>query len=546
MKVIIEVSFFLLVIIFIVIGYFWGKKKKLTLFDLSAEKEYIDIEWASKYFYNRLEVDKDHYNIITDKISNDLDFDDVFRKIDRTISKIGQQYFYYKLRFIKSNSNDLSKFTQLVTIFKDNVDIRDNCWKELSKLNSNDNYYFESLFNDDIIYKPKILILCISLNLCMIAILLLSFIFHQIILFIIPIFITNSFLHYRNKSLVNYYLTSIAEFSKALKSAKKICKIEKIKNHFIDFPFLNNLTQIHNKIKFISVEKNLNNDFLALFWVFIELIKITLNVEVIIFYSLIKSIIKYRKEMNELFIFLGEVDVSISVSALYLSGYNLCNPIFENSKNISFKNLYHPLIINCVTNSLELNEKSLLLTGSNMSGKTTFIRSFALNSIFAQTVNISFSSYFKSPYFILSTSIRTQDNINTNTSYYLDEVLTIKGFIDAISEDEPHLFILDEIFKGTNTIERIAIGKSVLSYLNQGRNFVFVSTHDIELADLLGNDNFTLYHFSENISADNLVFDHKIKSGKLQKRNAIKILDLYNYPKSIIIDAIRIVKDSEI
>src|ERR1035437_4985083 len=144
----------LLIVIFSIIIYFIYKKKKSLLIDLSFEKEYIDIELASKYFYNRLEFDKDHYNIITDKISNDLDFDDVFRKIDRTISKIGQQYFYYKLRFIKSNSEDLSKFTKLVTLFKDNVEIRDNCRKELTKLNSNDNYYFESLFNDDIIYKP--------------------------------------------------------------------------------------------------------------------------------------------------------------------------------------------------------------------------------------------------------------------------------------------------------------------------------------------------------------------------------------------------------
>ena len=536
----------LIVVICSIFAYYFYKKKKPTLVDLTIEKESIDIELASKYFYNRLEFDKDYYNIITDKISNDLDFDDVFKKIDRTTSNIGQQYFYYKLRFIKSKSKDLSEFTKLVALFKDNENIMDNCRKELSKLSSNDNYYFESLFNDEIIYKPHIFKLCILLNAGIVGVFLLYFILPKIILLLMPLFITNLFLHYRNKSLVNYYLTSIAEFSKALRSAKKISKIVEIKNHFIDFHFLNNLTHIHNKIKFISIEKQLNNDILALLWLLIELIKIAFNVEVIVFYSFIRGIIKYKKEMNELFIFLGEIDVSISVSALYSSGYDLCNPIFENSKNISFKNMYHPLIKSCVTNSLDLNEKSLLLTGSNMSGKTTFIRSFALNSIFAQTINIAFSTYFKSPYFILCTSIRAQDNINTNTSYYLDEVLTIKEFIDVISEDEPHLFILDEIFKGTNTIERIAIGKSVLSYLNQGRNFVFVSTHDTELADLLKNDNFTLYHFSENISNDNLVFDHKIKNGKTQNRNAIKILDLYNYPKSILVDANRIVKDSEL
>src|ERR1035437_11014598 len=113
----------LLIVIFSIIIYFIYKKKKSLLIDLSFEKEYIDIEMASKYFYNKLEFDKDYYNIITDKISNDLDFDDVFKKIDRTTSNIGQQYFYYKLRFIKSKSKDLSEFTKLVALFKDNENI---------------------------------------------------------------------------------------------------------------------------------------------------------------------------------------------------------------------------------------------------------------------------------------------------------------------------------------------------------------------------------------------------------------------------------------
>ena len=96
---------------------------------------------------------------------------------------------------------------------------------------------------------------------------------------------------------------------------------------------------------------------------------------------------------------------------------------------------------------------------------------------------------------------------------------------------------MDEIFKGTNTIERISGGKAILSYLNKEKHTVLVSTHDIELTELLVKDNYDLYHFSEKIEDNNLFFDHKIKPGKLKTRNAIKILDLYKYPSEIIKEA---------
>ena len=95
---------------------------------------------------------------------------------------------------------------------------------------------------------------------------------------------------------------------------------------------------------------------------------------------------------------------------------------------------------------------------------------------------------------------------------------------------------MDEVFKGTNTIERIASAKAILSYLNRKENIVVVSTHDIELADMLDNE-YDLYHFTEIVENNELHFDHSIKAGQLRTRNAIKILELSNYPADIIREA---------
>jgi len=136
-------------------------------------------------------------------------------------------------------------------------------------------------------------------------------------------------------------------------------------------------------------------------------------------------------------------------------------------------------------------------------------------------------------------AIRISDDLMNDRSYYFEEVMTIKEMIVESKSGDLNLFLLDELFKGTNTVERISAGKAVLSSLNDENNIVFVSTHDIELADLL-KDEYDLYHFSEMVDHKTVAFDYKLKEGKLKTRNAIRILQINDYPESIIKEAIEI------
>ncbi len=95
-----------------------------------------------------------------------------------------------------------------------------------------------------------------------------------------------------------------------------------------------------------------------------------------------------------------------------------------------------------------------------------------------------------------------------------------------------NLFLLDELFKGTNTVERISSGKAVLSYLNRDENLVVVSTHDIELIELLSKT-YNYFHFAESVENDLLTFDYKLKQGKSMNTNAIRILEINKFPEEI-------------
>jgi len=504
----------------------WGYPKKERHFNFYS---------IGQYFKNNFHK-KDSFHIISDRTANDLDIDAVFKFIDRTVSKIGQQFLYYKLRTVQ-NIDSLNNFDTLTNLFATDKDLRLKCQLILYKISANSNYDFELLINKKPIEKPNYLKYIYGLSVLSVLAILLGFINPVFFLMLLPIFAVNIALHYKNKQNVNSYINAINQLNRSLSVGQQLAKFDKIKSHFKELSFLKKISKIKLKTEFVSIDRHIDNGFLMVLWYTVELIKIQFNLSTILFYSFIDSITKDIKSIDNLYQFIGKIESAISIASVKSGNLTICKPVFSKEKHINTIGIYHPLIENCVENSLVLDNKSLLLTGSNMSGKTTFIRTLAVNSILAQTLNFCFASKYNAPFLKVHSSIRITDDLLDDTSYYLKEVLTIKELIEASKDSHPCLFVLDEIFKGTNTIERISGGKAILSYLNKKQHIVVVSTHDIELTDLLKIDDFDLFHFTEKITNNELFFDHKLKKGKLTTRNAIKILELYNYPNDIINNA---------
>jgi hypothetical protein len=532
---------FILVLGFLIINFLKNrrfKKLKATFYKnwgTQKKNSYYNFFVIGKYFENNAHKEE-AYHVVSEKSKIDLDIDEIFKFVDRTSSKVGQQYLYFKLRTSGSTAA-LLKFDALTTQFQKNKDVSISCQLELSKLNTTSSYYLEELINGQQLYKPKNLWIVKLLTIASILSVALSFFFPITIILLVPLFAVNSVFHYKNKGNINYYLQGIRELSKSLKVAKKLSKQVIITNHFKDFSFIKKIEAIMFQSEFIAFEKKINNEWLFPIWLLVELIKIMFNAEYLVFYSFLDALTKEKKSIEQMYLFIGETDAAISTASLKSGDLKICAPSFNASSKLNVSAIYHPLIENCIPNNVDLLNKSMLLTGSNMSGKSTFIRTVAINSILAQTLHICFAASYTAPYYKVYSSIQISDDLLEGTSYYLQEVLAIKELIDASKDKHPCLFVLDEIFKGTNTVERISGGKAILSYLNGENNTVLVATHDIELTALLEKEAYKLYHFSEEIESHQLFFDHKIKEGKLTTRNAIQILDLYKYPSEIIADA---------
>jgi DNA mismatch repair ATPase MutS len=288
------------------------------------------------------------------------------------------------------------------------------------------------------------------------------------------------------------------------------------------------------------MEAKLRSDIGTAFWSMLEIVKAMFLLEPLLLFGVLKQLDTKRREIEKVFSFVGYVDSLISIASLRHGLEVFCLPEVKDKSNVlDAIEMYHPLIVSCVPNSIKVDAKSILLTGSNMSGKTSFIRTIGLNAITALTINTGFARQFSLSRLKIYSAIRISDNLMNDRSYYFEEVLTIKDMIDKSQMPESNLFLLDEIFKGTNTIERISAGRAVLSFLSNQGNIVFVSTHDIELAELL-QDTYELYHFSEQVDNRTVDFDFKLKEGKIKNRNAIRILEINEYPEKIITEAIEL------
>lgn len=172
-----------------------------------------------------------------------------------------------------------------------------------------------------------------------------------------------------------------------------------------------------------------------------------------------------------------------------------------------------------------------------MSGKSSFLKTIGVNIVAANAMNMCFAESLVLPNCRLHTVLSVSDDINNAQSYYYSEAQRIKSIIDQCNNaplDRTNIVLIDEIFKGTNTIERLSIANAVIKYFTKLNNtFVIVSTHDIELARSF-KGLLDTYHFSEQMEQTTLRFNYKLISGVEYTRNAISILKGCDYPEEII------------
>lgn len=215
-----------------------------------------------------------------------------------------------------------------------------------------------------------------------------------------------------------------------------------------------------------------------------------------------------------------------------------------DKRGLTARSLGHPLIARSqrITNDLELRGEGhiLLVTGSNMSGKSTFLRTVGINLCLAQAGGPVCARDFSWTWLRLYCCIRVTDALDEGLSYFYAEVKRLKVILDAVRSTNPHpvLFLIDEIYRGTNNRERLAGSEAFVHALQQSRGLGMISTHDLELTGLAsGNGHIRNAHFQETVEEGTLHFDYRLRPGPCPTTNALRIMAQEGLPVPTVLSA---------
>ncbi len=221
---------------------------------------------------------------------------------------------------------------------------------------------------------------------------------------------------------------------------------------------------------------------------------------------------------------LGEFEALVSLSVVPLTTPVFTYPELTRGKpSFSAIELSHPYIPyeKRVPNNVAINGVGII-TGSNMSGKTTLLRTVGINLVLAYAGAPVCAKAMSAGLMSLYTSMRNNDDLSEGVSTFYAELLRIKKIVDYSRKEQNMIFLIDEIFKGTNSKDRIEGAKSVLRGLNRPWAIGLISTHDYELCDLEAEDTlrFSNHHFTESYSNNQIHFDYKLHQGRCRTSNA--------------------------
>lgn len=464
---------------------------------------------------------------------NDLDMDCVLKKINFTVSSPGEDTLRKWLKEPLSCKEDIDKRGFLLnetTVFTKKAETKHSKFiKKLKKLPCAP-YKFDETLKEDFIERAGLLFflrLLVLTTMILFEIILVSF-NHYVFSILALLLIVSGIIHYKFEK----------KYGPQIQMLKLIVSLIIVSKNSL--PLIRDIYPVHyKKIKLLCKKLKYISRFHFLFFEMegINVINDYFNIVTLAketsFLKLSKRINRHIDEILLLYTLIGELDALQSI-VKYRETLNYYSvPIIDDSKDqMSIKDVYHPLIDNSIPNSIELN-KSLAITGSNMSGKSTFLRVVSINAILSQSICTSLSSEYKSFCVRVITSISLNDELSKGKSYFMMEAQAIKRMIDIIDDGFPTLIAIDEIFKGTNPVERVAASTEILNLLAKSSKVtVIVATHDMQIIPNL--ENYKKYYFTEQFTKSQLTFDYKIYSGIAPSRNAVKLLDYIEYPSELI------------
>ena len=497
----------------------------------------------AEYFRSRAAVaDADEF--LDDRTWQDLDLDAVFAQLDRTESTLGQQALYCRLRNARAAA-DLEPFERVVCRMAADDDARERAQVVLSRLQNPAGYDVWWLAQPGSIERRPWHLIYPVLAAAMLAAVLLSFLYPGALLVVLVGSVVNLIVRGITATRVTSVVGPFRQLSAVIGVAEALRAIETDERSILGTLSgdLTSLRVLKRIVRRASPDPLASND--VMLWL-MEYLNLLFLIDVNTAYFAAGELRRCGPALLRVIGAVGDVDAAISVASIRADSRRWTRPVFVAAGSpVTFTAMSHPLVEEAVPNSLQLRAGTgALITGSNMSGKTTFIRTAGVNAVLAQTINTCFAETYEAPVLRVRSCIGRSDDLLSGKSYYLAELEAVLSLVAASSRHTPHLFLLDELFRGTNAIERIAAGEAVLTELiapahrtTKNPHYALAATHDGELVEYLAG----LYqplHFGDRLDAAGVTFDYRLRDGVTHTRNALALLRVHGGPDGMVARAV--------
>ena len=513
-------------------------KQKYEAYLRAQYGQFPEREYSEEDFENitRLFAHNPGEEYLDDITWNDLDMNRIFGLMNHTQSSSGAEYLYAMLRKPCMNKKEIGEREQHISYFQKETEERVRLQMKLHELGKSGKYsifdYLEYLDTLGECSNKKHIGMLIAL---LIAIVLIFVETSFGVILLIVVAGVNMVSYLKEKNTIRPYTTSLAYIMRLLTCGNAI--LEESLQEMPEYKSrlqnaVTSLDFIRKKYRYV-VQLNTTSGSLA--EIVIEYINMLTHIDVMQFNRMVRMVTVNKDKIYELVEAIGYVDAMISIGAFRASLPHYCEPKLTEGKEVvlHIEEGYHPVLSNPVVNSFSQN-RGMLVTGSNASGKSTFLKMIAINAILAQTIHTCAATAYEGGYYKIYSSMALRDDLGAGDSYYIVEIKALKRVMDATENmgENPLLCFIDEVLRGTNTVERIAASTQILESLARQGIYCFAATHDIELTHLLA-DKYDNYHFEEEVKDGDVLFSYCLKNGRAQSRNAIQLLKVIGFSDEI-------------
>jgi hypothetical protein len=464
---------------------------------------------------------------VSDRTWRDLSMDAVFALVDRTVTRLGQQVLYARMRAPSVDREAIARFDAQVRAFSDDEGLRDAFPAAVKPLARGGSLDLAPLLYGEAPVLPR------TVRLARLA----SFVWPVLLLAVLALIVGNIALRVHLHDAMGIHVGAMASLVGLIEAVRNVAAIEAA-GLAMDLAALRDVvaqTRAHGAaLRWLTLDMLRVGELAAMV---VTYLNVFLLFDVIAFDRAARMVASVGPALRSAFETLGGLDAARSVAS-FRAGTACAVPVFAASgAPLVVEGLRHPLVDDAVPNDARMDERGWLVLGSNMSGKSTFLEALGLQAILAQSIATVTCTSYVAPPLRVRTLMNLYDDVLAGRSLFFAEAEAARDMLLEDAGGVDRLCIVDELFRGTNTVDRVAAAAAFLRALRRrGRNLVIAATHDSELISALSAD-YLPHHFGETVSRGALTFDYRLRAGAAAPRNALAVLTMCGFPPDVVADA---------